>query len=92
MLAQHLNTYQFYVTGVSLLTAKQYERHSTLFLVGEILSLIDSSNRVSDHLLIPRRYDAHPTAILTGAFAYLGSYYSEANPSLLQGYFTMTSV
>ena len=27
-------------------------------------------------------YDAHPMAILTSAFAYLGSYYSEANPSL----------
>jgi citrate synthase len=28
------------------------------------------------------RYDAHPMAILISAFAYLGSYYSEANPSL----------
>ena len=28
------------------------------------------------------RYDAHPMAILTSAFAYLGSYYGEANPSL----------
>ncbi|KAJ7067036.1 peroxysomal citrate synthase [Mycena amicta] len=28
------------------------------------------------------RYDAHPMAILTSAFAYLGSYYQEANPSL----------
>lgn len=28
------------------------------------------------------RYDAHPMAILTSAFAYLGSYYAEANPSL----------
>ncbi|CAK5269369.1 unnamed protein product [Mycena citricolor] len=28
------------------------------------------------------RYDAHPMAILTSAFAYIGSYYSEANPSL----------
>ncbi|KAF9456764.1 peroxysomal citrate synthase [Collybia nuda] len=28
------------------------------------------------------RYDAHPMAILTSAFAYLGSYCSEANPSL----------
>ncbi|KAL1738011.1 citrate synthase-like protein, partial [Schizophyllum fasciatum] len=27
-------------------------------------------------------YDAHPMAMLTSAFAYLGSYYSEANPSL----------
>jgi citrate synthase len=27
-------------------------------------------------------YDAHPMAILTSAFSYLGSYYSEANPSL----------
>jgi hypothetical protein len=31
---------------------------------------------------IPSSYDAHPMAILTSAFAYLGSYYSEANPSL----------
>lgn len=31
------------------------------------------------------RYDAHPMAILTSAFAYLGSYYSEANPSLRGG-------
>jgi citrate synthase len=31
---------------------------------------------------ISARYDAHPMAILTSAFAYLGSYYSEANPSL----------
>jgi len=30
----------------------------------------------------PNSYDAHPMAILTSAFAYLGSYYSEANPSL----------
>jgi citrate synthase len=30
----------------------------------------------------PARYDAHPMAILTSAFAYLGSYYGEANPSL----------
>lgn len=28
------------------------------------------------------RYDAHPMAMLTSAFAYLGSYYAEANPSL----------
>ncbi|KAF9048618.1 peroxysomal citrate synthase [Panaeolus papilionaceus] len=28
------------------------------------------------------RYDAHPMAILVSAFAYLGSYYGEANPSL----------
>ncbi|KZP25196.1 peroxysomal citrate synthase [Athelia psychrophila] len=28
------------------------------------------------------RYDAHPMAILTSAFAYLGSYYADANPSL----------
>ncbi|KZV96617.1 peroxysomal citrate synthase [Exidia glandulosa HHB12029] len=28
------------------------------------------------------RYDAHPMAILTSAFAALGSYYAEANPSL----------
>ncbi|KAF8150637.1 peroxysomal citrate synthase [Crassisporium funariophilum] len=28
------------------------------------------------------RYDAHPMSILTSAFAYLGSYYAEANPSL----------
>ncbi|KIY43963.1 peroxysomal citrate synthase [Fistulina hepatica ATCC 64428] len=28
------------------------------------------------------RYDAHPMAMLTSAFAYLGSYYREANPSL----------
>lgn len=27
-------------------------------------------------------YDAHPMAMMTSAFAYLGSYYSEANPSL----------
>lgn len=27
-------------------------------------------------------YDAHPMAILTSAFSYLGSYYGEANPSL----------
>lgn len=35
-------------------------------------------------------YDAHPMAILTSAFAYLGSYYSEANPSL-QGSLHSTS-
>ncbi|KAH8831684.1 peroxysomal citrate synthase [Flagelloscypha sp. PMI_526] len=28
------------------------------------------------------RYDAHPMAMLTSAFTYLGSYYAEANPSL----------
>lgn len=32
------------------------------------------------------RYDAHPMAILTSAFAYLGSYYAEANPSLQGNY------
>ncbi|KAG6862486.1 hypothetical protein C0995_000032 [Termitomyces sp. Mi166 len=36
------------------------------------------------------RYDAHPMAILTSAFAYLGSYYREANPSL-QGQNIFTS-
>lgn len=30
----------------------------------------------------PFSYDAHPMSILTSAFAYLGSYYNEANPSL----------
>ena len=33
-------------------------------------------------LLYFARYDAHPMAILTSAFSYLGSYYGEANPSL----------
>jgi citrate synthase len=28
------------------------------------------------------RYDAHPMSMLTSAFAMLGSYYPEANPSL----------
>ncbi|KAF9451865.1 peroxysomal citrate synthase [Macrolepiota fuliginosa MF-IS2] len=36
------------------------------------------------------RYDAHPMAMLTSAFAYLGSYYAEANPSL-QGQKLFTS-
>ena len=36
-------------------------------------------------------YDAHPMAILTSAFAYLGSYYSEANPSL-QGASPLTTL
>ena len=36
-------------------------------------------------------YDAHPMAILTSAFAYLGSYYSEANPSL-QGITMLLSI
>ncbi|KAI0317067.1 peroxysomal citrate synthase [Amylostereum chailletii] len=37
------------------------------------------------------RYDAHPMAMLTSAFAYLGSYYREANPSLQgQALFTKT--
>ena len=35
------------------------------------------------------RYDAHPMSMLTSAFSMLGSYYSEANPSL-QGSRTMT--
>ena len=37
------------------------------------------------------RYDAHPMAILTSAFSYLGSYYSEANPSLQGMYSCMPS-
>ncbi|KAG5647003.1 hypothetical protein DXG03_001727 [Asterophora parasitica] len=36
----------------------------------------------AEHFCRSFRYDAHPMAILTSAFAYLGSYYSEANPSL----------
>ncbi|KAH9002916.1 peroxysomal citrate synthase [Lactarius hatsudake] len=36
----------------------------------------------AEHFFRSFRYDAHPMAILTSAFAYLGSYYSEANPSL----------
>lgn len=28
------------------------------------------------------RYDAHPMSMLTSAFAMLGSYYADANPSL----------
>nr|GAT60691.1 peroxysomal citrate synthase [Mycena chlorophos] len=49
------------------------------------------SNEVSQHAVMHAeaqqffrsfRYDAHPMAVLTSAFAYLGSYYQEANPSL----------
>ncbi|KIJ52580.1 hypothetical protein M422DRAFT_26160 [Sphaerobolus stellatus SS14] len=36
----------------------------------------------AEHLFRSFRYDAHPMAILTSSFAALGSYYSEANPSL----------
>ncbi|KAI9440031.1 peroxysomal citrate synthase [Lactarius indigo] len=36
----------------------------------------------AEHFFRSFRYDAHPMAILTSAFAYLGSFYSEANPSL----------
>ena len=42
--------------------------------------------RINISLIRDVSYDAHPMAILTSAFAYLGSYYSEANPSL-QGSF-----
>ena len=38
--------------------------------------------------LLPASYDAHPMAILTSAFAYLGSYYREANPSLQGAFFS----
>lgn len=33
-------------------------------------------------LILVVSYDAHPMSMLTSAFAMLGSYYSEANPSL----------
>ncbi|KAG6891384.1 hypothetical protein C0992_008095 [Termitomyces sp. T32_za158] len=36
----------------------------------------------AEHFCRSFRYDAHPMAILTSAFAYMGSYYREANPSL----------
>jgi len=43
----------------------------------------------SEELFSSFRYDSHPMAILTSAFAALGSYYAEANPSLAgQGLYT----
>ncbi|KZP00570.1 peroxysomal citrate synthase [Calocera viscosa TUFC12733] len=43
----------------------------------------------SEELFASFRYDSHPMAILTSAFAALGSYYAEANPSLAgQGLYT----
>ncbi|KAF7374819.1 Citrate synthase [Mycena sanguinolenta] len=44
--------------------------------------LCDPRRTQSNSSGVSGNYDAHPMAILTSALAYLGSYYSEANPSL----------
>ncbi|KII85036.1 hypothetical protein PLICRDRAFT_116779 [Plicaturopsis crispa FD-325 SS-3] len=71
----HLESAYLLIYG-SLPTREQYK-----VFEGEVLhhSVVHAD---AENFFRSFRYDAHPMAILTSAFAYLGSYYSEANPSL----------
>ncbi|KAL0577135.1 hypothetical protein V5O48_004849 [Marasmius crinis-equi] len=73
--SNHLETAYLLIYG-SLPTASQYEVFQR-----EVMhhSIVHSD---AEQFFRSFRYDAHPMSILTSALAYLGSYYSEANPSL----------
>ncbi|KAF7327680.1 Citrate synthase [Mycena kentingensis (nom. inval.)] len=73
--SSHLETAYLLIYG-SLPTAEQHEMFKNEVLNHSIV------HADAEQFFRSFRYDAHPMAILTSAFAYLGSYYSEANPSL----------
>ncbi|KAH9903068.1 peroxysomal citrate synthase [Cubamyces lactineus] len=73
--SNHLETAYLLIYG-SLPTKDQYK-----FFESEVMrhSVMHSD---AEGFFRSFRYDAHPMSMLTSAFAMLGSYYSEANPSL----------
>ncbi|KAI0661770.1 peroxysomal citrate synthase [Cubamyces menziesii] len=73
--SSHLETAYLLIYG-SLPTKDQYK-----FFESEVMrhSVMHSD---AEGFFRSFRYDAHPMSMLTSAFAMLGSYYSEANPSL----------
>ncbi|OCH95352.1 peroxysomal citrate synthase [Obba rivulosa] len=73
--SSHLETAYLLIYG-SLPTTEQFK-----FFENEILrhSVVHSD---AEGFFRSFRYDAHPMSMLTSAFAMLGSYYSDANPSL----------
>ncbi|KAI9061312.1 peroxysomal citrate synthase [Trametes sanguinea] len=73
--SSHLETAYLLIYG-SLPTKDQFK-----FFEGEVMrhSVMHSD---AEGFFRSFRYDAHPMSMLTSAFAMLGSYYSEANPSL----------
>jgi len=73
--SNHLETAYLLIYGV-LPTKEQYHNFRIEITRHSIM------HADADGFFRSFRYDAHPMAILTSAFAYLGSYYSEANPSL----------
>ncbi|KAF7312404.1 Citrate synthase [Mycena indigotica] len=73
--SSHLETAYLLIYG-SLPTKSQYEVWSNEIAQHSIV------HADAEQFFRSFRYDAHPMAILTSAFAYLGSYYQEANPSL----------
>ncbi|TRM64373.1 citrate synthase-like protein [Schizophyllum amplum] len=73
--SSHLETAYLLIYG-SLPTASQYKVWQDEVLHHGVM------HSDAEQFFKSFRYDAHPMAMLTSAFAYLGSYYSEANPSL----------
>ncbi|KAL1663796.1 citrate synthase-like protein [Schizophyllum commune] len=71
----HLETAYLLIYG-SLPTAPQYKVWEDEILHHGVM------HSDAEQFFKSFRYDAHPMSMLTSAFAYLGSYYSEANPSL----------
>ncbi|KAJ7227284.1 peroxysomal citrate synthase [Mycena pura] len=73
--SSHLESAYLLIYG-SLPTKSQFDMFRTEILRHSVI------HADAEQFFRSFRYDAHPMAILTSAFAYLGSYYSEANPSL----------
>ncbi|PFH52920.1 hypothetical protein AMATHDRAFT_55785 [Amanita thiersii Skay4041] len=73
--SNHLETAYLLIYG-SLPTTEQFQVFQQEVLLHSVVHA-DASQFFRSF-----RYDAHPMAMLTSAFAYLGSYYSEANPAL----------
>ncbi|KAG5730962.1 Citrate synthase [Termitomyces sp. T112] len=73
--SSHLETAYLLIYGSLPSAAQMLEFESEVMHHGTV-------HADAEHFCRSFRYDAHPMAILTSAFAYLGSYYREANPSL----------
>ncbi|OBZ72531.1 Citrate synthase [Grifola frondosa] len=73
--SSHLESAYLLIYG-SLPTKEQFQ-----FFKGEIMRH-GVAHADSEGFFRSFRYDAHPMSMLTSAFAMLGSYYGEANPSL----------
>lgn len=73
--SSHLESAYLLIYG-SLPTKDQFRHWETEILRHQVM------HADSEHFFRSFRYDAHPMSMLTSAFAMLGSYYAEANPSL----------